>query len=345
MAIAQVKENLHNSSENELKPCIYVLALGGTIGCISNILNDEFYERPSIDIQTIISNLDFDFTDLNIVSEQLFQKISHEMTHEDLLIVAKKINQLVKSDNIKGVVVTLGTNGLEETAYFINLIVNTKKPIVFTGAFRPYGSLDYDGDNNLSNAIILASHQKACGLGVVVTFKDSIVSARDAYKLNPSVIGDFTINGLGVLGSIQGKEINICDTPTRKHTFLSEFKIEDMTDFAKIYIIYGHIGADDILVTAAMENDAKGIISAGLGKGYQPHKINEALFEASKNGVIVVRCSRTGLGMINRDSKVDDKEGFIAGDSLSPSKARMLLAVALTKTQDKNEIQRIFDEY
>ena len=324
---------------------IYVLALGGTIASVAKSQAEEFYDKPSADIHTLLSALNLDKTKLEVIGEQLLQKISHEISNDDLLIVARRVHDLVNDEDIHGIVITHGTNCIEETAYFISLVINTKKPIVFTGSFRPYKALGYDGDKNLYNSILLASNEKAFGLGVVLTFNDSIVNARDACKLNPSIIGDFSINGVGVIGDIQGQQINIHSVVQHRHTHSSEFSINDMRIFAKIYIIYGHMGMDDTFVKAAISNNAKGIISSGMGKGYQPEEVKNALIRASNKGTLVVRCSRTGQGTVNRDPKMDDNHGTIAAGSLSPQKARILLAVALTKTQNVVEIQRIFDQY
>ncbi len=327
------------------KTCVYVLALGGTIASVAKHPMEEFYNRPTTEIRTLISNLNLDTAKLEIVSEQLFQKISHEITNDDLLTIGRKVNELAKNDGIDGIVITHGTNSIEETAYFISLVVQTQKPIVFTGSFRPYNAPDYDGEKNLYNAILIASDKQACGIGVVLTFNDSIVSARHAYKLNPSIIGDFSVDGAGVVGYIHGKKISFNSVVQHKHTFSSEFGIDEISKFAKIYIIYGHLGMDDIFVKAAITNNAEGIISSGMGKGYQPKEVHEALIDASKQGIFVVRCSRTGQGTVNRDPKIDDTHGTIVAGSLSPQKARILLAVALTKTQNKIDLQRIFDQY
>lgn len=329
----------------DIKQRVYVLALGGTIASIANGQTEEFYNRSSININELVAALPFDQEKLTIVSEQILHQMSHEMSHDDLLFVAKKVNELASNDDVDGIVITHGTNTIEETAYFISLVINTKKPIVFTGSFRPLNALGYDGGRNLYNAILLASNENASGIGVVLTFNDCIVSARNASKLNPSVMGDFSINGSGVIGFIQSQKIHIHNLIKHRHTYLSEFSIDEITNFAKVYILYGHLGMDSTFVKAATAGNAQGIISAGMGKGYQPKDVTEALNEASGKGVYVVRCSRTGQGFISREEKVDDEYGIIAGGSLSPQKARILLAVALSKTQNKMEIQRIFDQY
>lgn len=327
------------------KPHIYILALGGTISSFSKQQMGEFYERSSIDIEKIILSLPFDFEKLTLSCEQLFHKISHELTHEDLLFLGNKVDDLVKNDDIDGIVITHGTNCIEETAYFLNLVIKTKKPIVFTGSFRPINALGYDGSRNLYNAILLASNRTMEEKGVVLTFNDCIVSSRYATKINPSTLGDFSINGTGVIGYIQSQKLHIQSIIHSRHTYLSEFSITEIKNIPKIYIIYGYLGMDSVFVKAAIENNASGIISAGLGKGYQSKEVMESLNDASEKGIIVVRCSRTGQGIINREEKIDDGYGIIAGGSLNPQKASVLLGVALSKTQNKMEIQRIFEQY
>ncbi len=339
---------MENSTKCEIKkikkPCVYILALGGTLSSVAKHPTAEFYKHPSSNIKELLLGLPVN-EQLTIISEQFLQKISHEISQSDLVNIAKKINSLANDNNIDGIVVTQGTNCIEETAYFINLVVKTKKSIVFTGSNRPNNSLGFDGSRNLYNAILLASSDKTTSLGVILTFNDYIINARYAAKLNPSVLGDFSSNGLGLIGFIQGNSIYIQQLPQYKHTFLSEFDIQDATRQLPIYLIYGHLGMDSLLVDAVIKNNAKGIISAGVGKGYQPDIVTKALIRASKNGITVVRCSRTGQGIVNVEPNFDDLHGFIAGGSLSPQKARILLSIVLNKTQDKFKIQQVFNEY
>ena len=325
-------------------PCIYVLALGGTIASPTKAIG-EFYEHSSIAIDQLINLLPFDPEKIKILSKQFLQQISQDMTDEELIAVARQIDSIIKNDEIDGIVITQGTNCIEETAYFINLVIKTKKPIVFTGSFRPANALSYDGSRNLYNAILFASSRDAIGIGVVLTFNDTILSARDASKSNPSNIACFSTNGVGVVGSITGQYICIQSSFGKKHTYLSEFDINTIKNIPKIYIIYGHLGMDNIFINAAIKNHAQGIISAGMGTGYLPKAVMKSLNEAEKKGIFVVRCSRTGQGLVNIDPKLDNQHGSIAGNSLSPQKARILLAIALLKTKNKAEIQRIFNQY
>jgi L-asparaginase len=336
---------ISSKQEYENKPHIHVLALGGTIACQASTQTEEFYGSPSTNISQLISLLPMDKDKLTLTHEQTLQKISHEMTNDDLLFVAKRINELANQPDVDGIVITHGTNCIEETAYFMNLIIRAKKPVVFTGAFRPANALAFDGTRNLYNAIMIASQKDAFELGIVLTFNDCIVNARDASKFNPSVPSDFSVSGTGIIGSVQGNHLHIHKLVRSKHSYLSEFSIEDIKALPKIYIIYGHLGIDSDFVELAITNNAKGIISAGMGKGYQPEAVTKALIKARQKGIFVVRCSRTGQGIVNREKSIDDQYGFIAGGSLSPQKARLLLAVALNKTENLKDLQRIFNEY
>jgi L-asparaginase len=340
-----MERNLIAKNSASRKPCIYILALGGTISSVVKNSTEEFYSHPTSNIKEILLSFPSIGEDFTIIAEQFLQKISHEITHSDLINIANKIKKLSDDDNINGIIVTQGTNCIEETAYFINLVVNTKKTIVFTGSHRPQNSIGFDGGRNLYNAILLASSKKTSGMGVLLTFNDCIINARYASKLNPSLQSGFSSGGLGLVGFVQGKEIFIQQLPNYKHTFLSEFNISDITVKPKIYVIYGHLDMDNFFVDAAIESNAQGIISAGMGKGYQPKVVTQALVKASKRGLIVVRCSRTGYGVVNNEANIDGVDGFIAGGSLSPQKARILLSIALNKTQDKTTLQRIFNEY
>ena len=165
------------TTKNPKKPCIYVLALGGTISSLASHPAAEFYSYASSNIDDLLVALPIDREKLTVISEQLLQQISHEMTHADLMFVARKINDLVNNDEVDGIVVSQGTNCIEETAYFINLVIKTKKNIVFTGSHRPPNALGFDGNRNLYNAILLASSNKTKGIGIDLTFNDSIVNA------------------------------------------------------------------------------------------------------------------------------------------------------------------------
>lgn len=324
---------------------IHIIGLGGTIFCKSSSPIDEFYNGPSLEIKDLLSCLGLELNHIKISYEQLFNQISQDIDNKDLIKIAKRINTILKDDKVSGVVIVQGTNCIEETAYFINLVIQTSKPIIFTGAIRSNNALGFDGLRNLYNAICLASDPTLGKMGVALTFNDYITHARDATKLHPSIISDFSGNEFGPIGYIQGSKAQIIRKPLYKSTYESEFNIARIQEIPKVCVIYGHLGMDSLFVNAAITNNVAGIISAGMGKGYLPRSVTDKLINASKQGIFVIRCSRSGRGVINQDFKIDHEYGLIAGGSLNPQKASILLAVALTKTKDKKEIQRIFTEY
>ncbi|OGT41641.1 MAG: hypothetical protein A3F42_08525 [Gammaproteobacteria bacterium RIFCSPHIGHO2_12_FULL_37_34] len=335
-----VNKKLPNNNSN-----IYLLSYGGTIASLSEKTTDEFYNKPNINIHDLLSEISDITHSVNIHYEQVAQIMSHEMTHNDLLNLAIKINNVLQNNEVDGIVITQGTNCIEEAAYFVNLVINTEKPIVFTGALRPSNALGFDGYRNLYNSILLASSIQTRKIGVILTFNDTIHCARDATKKDPSSIIGLSSNDISMLGCVQGNDVHVSRVPKHKHTYCSEFSVDKILALPKVYVIYGHLGIDDIFVDAAVANGAVGIISAGMGKGYQSPVTTEALIKAVKKGVVVVRCSRTGNGYISRDPKLDDKYGFIVGGSLSPTKARLLLMVGLSQTNDKDQLQNYFYEY
>ncbi len=321
-----------------------IIELGGTINSTVEHATAEFYKSPIHSVSSFIGEYDLADT-TKIVLHQFSQVISHELTIEDLLVLAKKIQHLLDKDEYDGIVITIGTNALEDVAYFIGLVVHSKKPIVFTGAHYPQNSLAFDGKRNLYNAIIIARADHSKQLGVLVTFNDYVVTARDATKNNPGLSSHFSAEGRGVIGHVIGNEFVLLSRPIYKHTYQSEFSIKDINSLPKICIIYAHLGMDESLVHSLVASGVSGIISAGFGKGYQSNNISQALKKAAQSGILVVRCSRSGFSYTSIDKNYDDQYGFIVAKGLSPHKSSLLLSLSLNKTRDNMKIQKIFEEY
>lgn len=324
---------------------VLIISLGGTIlSKAVDPIKQPFYQSPTLDINQILVYLP-DMGKTRIQTQTLYNIISHDLTHKMLFNLALRVQTLIDDPNLSGIVITQGTNALEEVAYFINLMVKTEKPIIVTGAMKPANALGFDGVRNLYNAIVLAAAPEARGQGVLVTFNDSIVSARDAGKSNATLSTDFSANHFGLLGHIHGNKPHFYRTPSKRHTIHSEFTIGKIGEFPLIYILYGHLGADSALIDAMINLGARGIISVGMGGGYQPLPATLALAKAVESGISVIRCTTMSQGIVHWDEHTDGKYGFIPGNSLTPQKARILLGVALRKTTDKHELQRIFSEY
>lgn len=324
---------------------VVVINLGGTITSVAKGPMQPFYPSSSLSIKSIISRLPQHPYAVNIHCEDFVNMVSHDITFETLLLLAKKIAAMVDTNEIRGIVITQGTNALEEVAYFIQLLIKSDKPIVFTGAMRPVDALGYDGDRNLYNAITIANSREAIGKGVLVTFNDSIVSVRDAAKINPSIMSDFSGNDFALLGYVHRDRVYFYRTVNNYFFSIDYFDCMQINHLPSVTILFGYIGANHIMVEAAVSAKFQGIIVAGMGSGYMPKQMKNALCEAGKRGVIIVRCSRTGQGVVHIDEETDKKYGFIAGGMLTPSKARILLMLALTVTKNKNKLQRIFTRY
>lgn len=324
---------------------IVILDLGGTISNYTQRSTSEFYNQKGSSIRSLINEISFS-KDIEISYEFFCNTISHELNTNELLILARKIQNIVDDLDVFGLVVSMGTNALEDIAYFVGLVIKTKKNLVFTGAHFPQNSLGFDGTKNLYNALIVAQSDYSKDLGVIVTFNDTVVAARWATKNKAGISNDFSAEGLGVLGYVVGDVFHQKMHSTHRHTYKSEFSIHTMAFFPKVWVMYAHLGMDVDLIDHIVRNSRiDGIISAGYGKGYQPKEITKLLNKAVLKGISVVRCARSGLSITNIDKSYDDKYGFVVASEFSPHKASILLSVCLAHQLTHREIQRVFEEY
>lgn len=329
------------------KKNIAILATGGTISGIAANETETFtYTSGTLHVESLIKQIASLQNIANVTGEQIAQVDSCDMTPFIWLKLADRINELLLSTNVDGVVVTHGTDTMEETAYFLNLVIKSEKPLVLVGAMRPANVISADGPMNLYNAVALAVHQEAVGKGVFVTLNDTISCAREVTKTNTVLQDAFKSHESGYLGYIQGGIPHFYRFPIRKHTVQSEFDIRGLIDFPRVDVIYSYVHSDDVLVNAAVSAGAQGLIYAGLGNGGMSAIMKAALINCAKKGVVVIRASRTGSGVVTHNGAVDDDAcNFVVADSLNPQKARILLMLALTKTKDLAEIQQMFWEY
>ena len=325
---------------------IVILATGGTIaGSADSVLTTTGYKAGAFGIDVLLSAVPKLKEYANISSEQICNIDSKDMTDEIWLKLSNRVNELLSSDEVDGIVISHGTDTLEETAYFLNLTVKSDKPVVLVGAMRPATAISADGPMNLLNAIRVASSKAAIGKGVLITMNDEINGARDVTKVNTLTVSTFKAPELGFLGYINAGVPEFYRTSTRRHTCNSEFDIKGLTELPYVKIIYGHANDDEIFVKAAVQAGVKGIIYAGMGNGSIHKNAERALAEAAAQGIVVVRSSRVGNGAVIPAEQSYIDHHFIDGDNLSPQKARILLQLALTKTSNLSDIQRIFKEY
>lgn len=323
-------------------PHILVLATGGTIaGRGDSPLQTIGYRAGQFTVGEMLGELPDISASVRVSGEQFVNLPSSALTPIDWLKLAQRINILLSDSDIDGIVVTHGTDTLEETAYFLHLVVRSNKPVVLVGAMRPATALSTDGPMNLINAIRVAASADAQGLGALVVMNDEIFSARDVTKTSATRLDAFRSPDFGALGSIDNGQVGIYRRLLRKHTLDTVFHISELAKLPRVDIVVGYVGADAVLVKAVLAAGAQGIVLAGTGAGHISPSGDKTLHAAKQRGTIVVRSSRTGGGRI-LPSPPDD---FIACDNLSPQKARILLMLALTVTRDTAEIQRMFGEY
>jgi L-asparaginase len=260
-----------------------------------------------------------------------------------LQAVAARMEAVARRPEVGGIVFVQGTNSIEETSYFLNLTVHTNKPIVVTGAQRPFTALGSDGPLNLIDAIRVAASSKAHRMGALVVANSEINAARDVTKTNTYRLQTFRSRDLGILGYVDLDEIVFYRAPMRRHTLDSEFDISNVERLPRVDVIYVFTGARADLAAAAVNAGAEGLVIAGSGAGSTGDMRKELAALAAK-GVVIVRSSRVGDGRVVRDDNWQEP-GMVAADNLSPHKAAWLLTLALTRTRDPDAIQRMFDEY
>ena len=325
---------------------IKILATGGTIaGSAADSSATTGYKAGALGIDVLINAVPQVKDYANVTGEQICSIDSKDMTDDVWLKLATRINQLFARGDVDGIVITHGTDTLEETAYFLNLTVHSDKPVVLTGAMRPATAISADGSMNLLNAVRVAASPESVGKGVLVALNDEINAAREVTKTNTITVSTFKSPELGLLGYVNEGTPEFYRTSTRRHTSNSEFSVDGLTKLPHVKIIYGHAGDDELFVDAAINAGVDGIVYAGTGNGSVHMNAEKALARATAKGIVVVRSSRVENGTVipAEQSYVDNK--FLDGDNLSPQKARILLQLALTKTSNLAEIQRMFKQY
>jgi L-asparaginase len=268
---------------------------------------------------------------------------SHALVDADWLELAQTIQHVFDQDQADGVVITHGTNTLEETAYFLHLTLKTDRPVVLVGAMRPASAMSTDGELNLLNAVRVAADPASAGRGVLVVLNDTIHSARDVTKTATFRVETFQARDLGPLGFADADgRVVYYHMPERLHTLGTEFDVRESRQLPRVDVVVSYVGADATIIDALVAAGARGLVSAGTGGGRPTPTEDAALDRAVASGVVVCQSSRTGSGRVVRSPSLAAR-GMVAADNLTPWKARVLLALGLTRTQDPDVIQRYFD--
>ena len=328
---------------NPSLPTVAVLATGGTIAGAGSLGKATNYRPGQLDVHALLDMAQGAHDVANVRAVQICNVNSDDITAEHWLDLARTIGKLAAEPDIDGFVITHGTDTLDETAYFLNLVAKTDKPIVLTGAMRPATATSPDGPMNLLQSIALAGDPQARGRGVMVVFSDGIFGGRDVRKISTFQTDAFSASDFGCMGYMIDGVPHFYNASSKAHTTATEFGVEGLDGLPKVAVAYFTVDADPEVLGFLVDNGVKGIVIAGAGSGCYSRQWNESIIALAQSGVPVVRSSRIGAGMITHDDAYGGN--LIAGNDLAPQKAAVLLRLALTRTNDTAQIQAMFDRY
>ena len=327
-------------------PRVVVLATGGTIAGAAAGPSSYGYKSGSYDVNTLLSavpNLDKLAT---MTGEQVANIGSQDMNDEVWLQLAKRLNAVLKSGDADAVLITHGTDTLEETAYFLSLVAKSSKPVVMVGSMRPATATSADGPANIYNGVAAATDPGAKGRGVLVSLNDEIHYARNVVKTNTTSLQTFESPNRGLAGVVNTGKVQWFQRMDSKLGPDSEFKVDNLDKLPRVDVIYAHANMSPDLIDAAVRGGAQGIVVAGVGDGNLTKPALDTLAKYAKSGIAVVRSTRLPTGVVLRNNEVNDDElGTVASGELNPGKSRVLLQLALTKTKDPLKIQKMFYTY
>lgn len=328
------------------KPNIMILATGGTIAGSAQSQTQAGYTSGQVGVEVLINAVPQIQDIANISGEQVANVGSQDMSDAIWLTLAARINALLASPEVDGIVITHGTDTLEETSYFLNLVVKSDKPVVLTAAMRPSTALSADGPLNIYNAVAVAADPEAAKRGVLVVVNDDIHGARSFTKTSTTDVQTFRSIEYGLIGASLYGDNRWFRVPFRKHTRQSELLLDGADKLPRVDVIYITADTSPDLIDSAVKNGAAGIVTAGVGNGNMNGPALDAVKAAVKAGVVVVRSTRVTSGTVGRNVEVNDDEvGTVASAELNPARARVLLKLALLKTTDTTVIQNYFYTY
>lgn len=326
------------------KPKIRIIATGGTIAGVSASATSSAYGAGQVGIQTLIDAVPQIKELADVSGEQLVNIGSQDMNDAVWLKLAKRINQLLSGD-YDGVLVTHGTDTMEETAYFLSLTVHSDKPVILVGSMRPSTAISADGPANLYNGVAALVDPSSKGHGVMACMNNQLIDAKSLIKTHTTDCATFK-GTYGEMGYVyNGKPYYIFE-PTYKHTTRSIFNVDNLEKLPQVGIIYGYANCSTFPIEAFVKAKFDGIVLAGVGDGNFYKDVFDVAVQMQESGTQIVRASRVPTGPTCLNGEVDDsKYHFVAALNLNPQKARVLLQLALTKTRDWQQIQKYFQEY
>ena len=328
------------------KPAIKILATGGTIAGAQASAQSYGYKSGSFSVDDLIGAVPQLKEIATLSGEQVANIGSQDMNDQIWLKLARRVNEVLAAKDVAGVVIMHGTDTMEETAFFLDLVVKSEKPVVMVGSMRPATAVSADGPGNLYNAVAVAASPGARGRGVLVALNDEVHAARNVTKTDTTSVETFRSINRGPAALVHTGKIDWFEKMDRRNTTTSEFSVEGLTQLPRVDVIYAHANMSPDLIDAAVRNGAKGLVIAGVCDGNMTKEALAALTQANKAGVVVVRSTRLAGGLVLRNNEVDDdKMGFAASGEFTAPKARVLLQLGLTRTRDVKQIQRMFNQY
>lgn len=339
MALSLVSAAAEGAEVSESKPKIVVLATGGTIAGVGEAGKTAGYKPGSLTAEELLSAVPQLSEVADIEAIQVCNVNSDDMTAEIWLTLAHTINEMAADPDVKGFVVTHGTDTMEETAYFLNLTVRTDKPVVLTGSMRPATSISADGPMNLYEAVCVAASGEAVGQGVLIVFSDRIYAARSVTKTSTYSVMAIAAGETGSIGVVRDGSVFLYESPSKRHTMGSAFDVTGLETLPKVSILYFSVDADPELLAFAAEH-SDGLVIAGAGAGEFSEKWIEIIDGLT---IPVVISSRIDDGVITRDNLLC--ENTVAANNLSPQKAAILLRLALTGDVSQDGLEALFLQY
>ena len=323
---------------------IHLLAVGGTIASVSGDPLSCTNYKTVLNGEAVLATLGREkIADVaEVTVEDIIRLDSASLTVEHWLTLARRVSEVLESCD--GVVITHGTDTMEETAYFLNLCVKSSKPVILTGSMRPASAISSDAALNLYNAIIAAASDKLHNCGVLISMNGVLTSARDARKIHPTRPDAFTPIEMGTIGTVTDSVVELNYRSAKRHTFDSEFDCRTIQSLPEVRVLYAYADAPADWFDQCVDKGVSGIVIAGVGNGNLSSAWKRKV-EELKGKITVVRCTRTN-GFVNRNgSQDDDALGTVSGGNLPAQKARILLMFARGAGLPLAEIQRVFGEY
>ncbi len=313
---------------------IHILAMGGTIaGKAGDSAATTGYQAGAVGVEELIAAVPQIKDVAEVTGESIAAIDSKDITAEEQLRLAGRARELLLKGEVDGIVVTHGTDTMEESAYLLDLLHFADKPVVFTGAMRPATALSADGPLNLLDAVRVAASDNARDRGVLVVLNNAIHSARLVTKISTTAVETFQSPIGGAIGAVNDGAVVFYHSAELHHLPNALSISESLTqqgELPYVPILYGHSDDDGRLVKWAAENGAKGMVYAGMGNGSVPARVETELAAAVQNGILVIRASSSPCGMVTQAEESYEQAGFIASGWLNPRKARLLLQVSIS---------------